>query len=252
MSWPRGPGSSGVDAAFTASSISWTARRPSPACESSALRVASTPASIDFAAAAAGWSAGSCALPMALVMARDSILSVGSARTELEPRAGSGRRRHAARACTPPRARRTPCPAASGRSVDDRKPWVGVPRGSPPGEAADALFGLRGRRRWLLFLADDEHLLTVHLDGAPVTRRFALRLRGTALAPLPQLLLQVLEHPLLRPTGMCFTSPAPPVGVYQLRSRRLTDAARTSRASVHGSGCGASAAPWPRSAGCAR
>src|SRR5262245_7187500 len=50
-----------------------------------------------------------------------------------------------------------------------------------------------GRAR-LLLLPHHEHLLTVHLDGAPVTRRFALRLGSSALAPLPQLLLQVLEH----------------------------------------------------------
>src|SRR5262249_1510728 len=53
----------------------------------------------------------------------------------------------------------------------------------------------------LRLLLDDDDLLTVHLEGAPVGRRLALRLRGTILAPLPQLLLQVLEHLSLRPPG---------------------------------------------------
>src|SRR5579862_605750 len=55
---------------------------------------------------------------------------------------------------------------------------------------ASLFLGLRFR-----FLAHDDDLLTVHLDGAPVGRRLALGLRSAALAPLAKLLLQVLEHP---------------------------------------------------------
>src|SRR4029077_12154703 len=51
------------------------------------------------------------------------------------------------------------------------------------------LFGLR-----LFFLAHDDNLLTVHLDGAPVGGRLALGLRSAALPPLSKLLLQILEH----------------------------------------------------------
>src|SRR2546426_7246055 len=55
----------------------------------------------------------------------------------------------------------------------------------------------------LLALAHDQHLLTVHLDGAPVARCLARGLgSGAALAPLPELLLQVLEHP-APPAGYC-------------------------------------------------
>src|SRR5262245_11527053 len=47
----------------------------------------------------------------------------------------------------------------------------------------------RSRRAKLRLLLDDDHLLTVHLDGAPVGGRVALRLGGAVLAPLAQLLL---------------------------------------------------------------
>src|SRR2546426_2056048 len=57
----------------------------------------------------------------------------------------------------------------------------------------------------LLALAHDQHLLTVHLDGAPVAGCLVRGLRsGAALAPLLELLLQVLEHP------------APPAGLLAL------------------------------------
>src|SRR5262249_61719004 len=52
----------------------------------------------------------------------------------------------------------------------------------------------------LRLLLDDDDLLTVHLDGAPVGGRLALRLGGAILTPLPQLLFQILlEHLSLRP-----------------------------------------------------
>src|SRR5947208_2340073 len=71
-------------------------------------------------------------------------------------------------------------------------------RASPSTITVPEGLGLR-----LLALAHDQHLLTVHLDGAPVARCLALGLgSGTALAPLPELLLQVLEHP-APPAGYC-------------------------------------------------
>src|SRR5262249_8877846 len=105
----------------------------------------------------------------------------------------------------------------------------------------------------LRLLLDDDDFLTVHLDGAPVGRRLALRLRGAVLTPLPQLLFQVLlEHLSLRPPGgpvIGYPAPAgpctwlrpPPTGVPRRIRGRATDW-----------GCEACAAPSPRSGGCAR
>src|SRR5437899_1139567 len=74
-------------------------------------------------------------------------------------------------------------------------------RGAPSRITVLAGPGLR-----LLALAHDQHFLTVHLDGAPVTRCHLARGLGSgaALTPLLQLLLQVLEHP------------APPAGLLPL------------------------------------
>src|SRR5262249_7837408 len=106
----------------------------------------------------------------------------------------------------------------------------------------------------LRLLLDDDDLLTVHLDGAPVGRRLALRLGGAVLTPLPQLLFQILlEHLSLRPPGAppSVRGPGRPVS----RSdppRPPTGAPRTTRGRATDWGCGASAAPLPRSGGCAR
>src|SRR5262245_15090840 len=101
----------------------------------------------------------------------------------------------------------------------------------------------------LRLLLDDDDLLTVHLDGAPVGGRLALRLGGAILTPLPQLLFQILlEHLSLRPPGSPGPGrpmsrsdpPPPPTGVPRTIRGRATDW-----------GCAASAAPLPRSGGCA-
>src|SRR5207244_3179259 len=80
---------------------------------------------------------------------------------------------------------------------------VGGPRRRPRAARRRARGAGPGLR--LLVLPHDQHLLTVHLDGAPVARCLARGLgSGAALAPLPELLLQVLEHP------------APPAGLLPL------------------------------------
>src|SRR3989442_10888022 len=80
---------------------------------------------------------------------------------------------------------------------------AGAPADRP--RAPTSARGLLGAGLRLLVLAHDQHLLTVHLDGAPVARCLARGLgSGAALAPLPELLLQVLEHP------------APPAGLLPL------------------------------------
>src|SRR5438093_6562271 len=136
--------------------------------------------------AATGSSPGSCAVPMALVMPRspDSDIGTWGARLERE-------RRVLSRFAELSRSR-------TGRRTSGAR---GLPRSTGrAGRVILATSGSVGPR--LLLLPHDEHLLTVHLDGAPVSRRFALRLGSSALPPLPQLLLQVLEHPLLRSTGV--------------------------------------------------
>src|SRR5262245_63962183 len=130
-----------------------------------------------------------------------------------------------------------PCRSACAGSTCARRAGpAGPPEGAPGLRApvrmarSESLRGAehrvrrRGARRSdrakLRLLLDDDHFLTVHLDGAPVGGRVALRLRGAVLAPLAQLLLQVLEHP-VPPAARGF----PPVGMPG-PSRPVYDSAR--------------------------
>src|SRR5262245_3423597 len=110
----------------------------------------------------------------------------------------SGPPSRAARSPTPPRAHPgsgadlTETPRRS--SAESPTRGRARPRGDGPRPRSRSLrLSVPARLR---LLPDDDDFLTVHLDGAPVGRRLALRLGGAILAPLPQLLLQVLEHPL--------------------------------------------------------
>src|SRR5262249_6901658 len=88
---------------------------------------------------------------------------------------------------SPATAARTAAASAGGRRLRTatRKqqatsgPWSGPFRAPGPRRSADAQLRL---------LLDDDDLLPVHLDGAPVGRRLALRLGGAILTPLSQLL----------------------------------------------------------------
>src|SRR5439155_6791582 len=177
-----------------------------------------------------------------------------AATSALRPSAENSRSARAVNANTVARRGDTP-PLREGNAC--RSAGLGPERSlpSPRRPARDCAPGLRrGRSRpalalGLLFFSHHEHFLAVHLDGATVGRCLALRLGGAALPPLPKLLLQVLEHPLLPPVG----------GSSLLAPRRVirpdvppSAAARRSRARALGSGCAAFAMPWPRSAGCAR
>src|SRR5207249_1238192 len=189
MSWPfDAPSAAGPPSGPAAGESTWvTASRPSSCSWSSAARAASAPESATRDAAATGSSPGSCAVPMALVMPRspDSDIGTSGARLERE-------RRVLSRFAELPR-------SCAGRRTSGARS-AAVDRACGAGDRDLATLGSVGPR--LLLLPHDEHVLTVHLDGAPVGRRFALRLGSSALPPLPQLLLQVLEHPLLRSTGV--------------------------------------------------
>src|SRR5215510_14144202 len=89
---------------------------------------------------------------------------------------------------------------ATRKQQDTSGPWSGPFRAPGPRRSADAQLRL---------LLDDDDLLTVHLDGAPVGRRLALRLGGAILTPLSQLLFEILlEHLSLRPPGALPRYPA--------------------------------------------
>src|SRR5438128_1659012 len=106
--------------------------------------------------------------------------------------------------------RRTRRPIGHGRAAAPNRSGAGAPApaertAATPARAGRPLLGAGPGLR-LLALAHDQHFLTVHLDGAPVTRCHLARGLGSgaALTPLLQLLLQVLEHP------------APPAGLLPL------------------------------------